>query len=58
MENAENKLEIWGFGREFLIDTLTEDEAERIAGLKALGINPDFFFIFLLRGPTIKVGGS
>lgn len=30
MENAENKLEIWGFGREFLIGTLTEDEAKRI----------------------------
>ena len=30
MENAENNLEIRGFGREFLIGTLTEDEAERI----------------------------
>ena len=30
MENTENKLEIWGSGREFLIGTLTEDEAERI----------------------------
>ena len=36
MENTENKLEIWGSGREFLIGTLTEDEAERIKDDEAL----------------------
>ena len=36
MENTENKLEILGSGREFLIGTLTEDEAERIKDDEAL----------------------